>query len=130
MAEKLIEIFSENLKKYLDINGYTQADMARHMGVSSATASDWCNGKKMPRSDKLQKLCSWFSIELSDLLTDKSSENEDYYYLNPETAKVAQEIFDDRNLRALFDAARDSKPEDLKMAAEMLRKFKATNPDG
>lgn len=49
---------------------------------------------------------------------------EEGYYINDETAKVAQEIFDDPDLRALFSAARDVKPDDLKMAAEMLRRFK------
>ena len=30
------------------------------------------------------------------------------YYLNDETAKMAQEIFDNKELRMLFDAARDA----------------------
>ena len=52
------------------------------------------------------------------------------YYLNPETARIAQEVYDDPDLRLLFDASRDSKPEDIRMAAEMLRRFKDTNPSG
>ena len=52
------------------------------------------------------------------------------YYTNPETAQIAQEIFDDPELHALFDAARDSKPESLKAAAAMLKTLKGTNPDG
>ena len=45
--------------------------MARHMRVSSATASDWVNGKKMPRADKLISLANCLHVELSDLLEDK-----------------------------------------------------------
>lgn len=52
------------------------------------------------------------------------------YYLNPETAKLAQEVFDDPNLRVLFDAAKNSRPEDLRMAADLLKRLKGTNPDG
>ena len=52
------------------------------------------------------------------------------YYTDPETAKVAQEVFDNPDLRMLFHAARDAKPEDIKLAADMLRRFKETNPDG
>jgi hypothetical protein len=40
---------------------------------------------------------------------------------------VAQEIFDNSDLRILFDAAKDSSPEQLKLAAEMLRQFKKTS---
>ena len=52
------------------------------------------------------------------------------WYTDPETAKEAQRVFDDPDLRMLFDAARDSRPENIRLAAEMLRRFKETNPDG
>lgn len=52
------------------------------------------------------------------------------YYTDPETAKIAQEVFDNPDLRMLFSAARDAKPEDIKLAADMLKRFKETNPDG
>ena len=52
------------------------------------------------------------------------------YSTDPETARIAQEVFDDPNLRMLFHAARDAKPEDIKLAADMLKRFKETNPDG
>lgn len=52
------------------------------------------------------------------------------YYTDPETAQIAQEVFDDPDLRMLFSAARDAKPADIKLAADMLRRFKETNPDG
>ena len=40
------------------------------MGVSSASAADWCTGKKMPKVDKIVALADWLMIELSDLLED------------------------------------------------------------
>lgn len=52
------------------------------------------------------------------------------YYLNEETARIAQEVFDDPDLRVLFDASRNAKPEAIRLAAEMLRQMKETNPDG
>lgn len=51
------------------------------------------------------------------------------WYTDSETAKAAQEIFDDPDLHALFDAARDSKPEALKAAAALLKVYKETNYD-
>ena len=47
------------------------------------------------------------------------------YYLNPETARVAQELFENPKMRILFDAARDADQEDLQMAADMLYRLKA-----
>lgn len=72
MDRKLIEIFADNIQKIMKEKDKTQADLARYFKVSSATASDWYNGKKMPRADKLQSLANWLNVELSDLLQEKS----------------------------------------------------------
>ena len=45
-------------------------------------------------------------------------------------AEIAQEIYETPGMRILFDAARDSRPEDLQMAADLLRRLKQTNQDG
>lgn len=49
---------------------------------------------------------------------------EQTYYTNPETAAKAQELFDRPEMRILFDAAQDAKPEDLRKAAEYLEFLK------
>lgn len=51
------------------------------------------------------------------------------YYENDDTRKIAQKVFDDPNLRVLFDAASDATPEDILTAAELLRKFKDARRD-
>lgn len=60
----------------------------------------------------------------SDLLEEKSASNTDDYYLNPETSKIAQEIYDNKELSLLFDAARDADPEDLQTVHSMLMALK------
>ena len=124
-------IFGRNLSHYMNRDHVNGVTLAKYMKVSSATISDWMHGKKMPRVDKLKSLANFFRINMSDL-TDEADEKfqQDTYYIDPETAKVAQAIFDDSDLHALFDAAQDSKPEDLKMAADLLRRLKGTNSDG
>lgn len=131
MNEKDRAIFGRNLTYYMNTNKITGVTLAKYMGVSSATVSDWMHGKKMPRVDKLKSLANYFRINMSDLTDDADEKSQqDKYYLNDETAKVAQAIFDDTDLHALFNAAQDSKPEDLKMAADLLRRLKSTNSDG
>ena len=57
-------------------------------------------------------------------------DNEEEYYLYKDSQILAREVFEDEDLHALLDAARGSKPEDLKMAKDLLERLKATNPDG
>ncbi len=118
-------LFSKRLRHYLNENNMTQVELANKLGVGTTSISNWVSGLKTPRMDKVDAMCKIFNIRREDLLTDGSL-NDTTYYTNPETAKVAQEIFDNSDLRILFDAAKDSTPEQLKLAAEMLRQFKKT----
>lgn len=119
------KIFSENLNRLLQDREKTQSEVAKEIDVSPQTFNTWTQGIAIPRMGKIQRLADYFHIEKSALL-DKASQ-EQTYYTNPETVKVAQEIFDNSDLRILFDAAKDSSPEQLKLAAEMLRQFKKTS---
>lgn len=139
MCEKdFNQLFSKRLRHYLNASGMTQAELANKLGVGTTSVYNWVNGLKTPRMDKVDKMCAIFHIRREDLLTDNhrydtgkpaiSTIKEPVgYYTNPETVKVAQEIFDNSNLRILFDAAKDSSPEQLKLAAKMLREFKKTS---
>lgn len=128
MADKeLREVFGRKLRMLLAEKGYKQADLCERFGVSSATASDWCNGRKMPRADKLKAITSWLGVELSDLMQEsdvKNSQHQTGYYLDDETAQAAQEIFENRELRALFDVARKASASDLQTAYDVLLALK------
>lgn len=118
------KIFAKNLKHYMVASGKNQMDLMRDLGLSSSTVSNWCTGSKLPRMDKVQMLADYFHILKSDLLEEKSPADNNTYYLNPETSKIAQEIYDNKELSLLFDAARDADPEDLQTVHSMLMALK------
>ena len=88
-------------------------------------AAQIISGKKSPRMGKVDRICEFFRIKRSQLLSDI-----DTYYETDEAAQIAQQIFDDPDLKLLFDAARDARAEDIRLAADMLKRFKKTNPEG
>ena len=118
MKNKVQKIFTRNLNNLLQEHNKTQLELANYIGVSNTSVNNWTKGYNTPRMDKIDLICSFFHIRREDLLTDTPQEQT--YYTNPETAKVAQEIFDNSDLRVLFDAAKDSSPEQLKLAAENI----------
>lgn len=113
-----------------DEKGVKDATVARETGISRSTFTDWKNGRSQPKNDKLQKIADYFGVTVNYFASDRTDGQSKPYYLDKETAEMAQELFDNPDLRILFDAARDAKPENLQLAAEMLRRFKETNPDG
>lgn len=78
MGDDLRSVFSDNLKKYMKEAGKTQADIMEYMGCSSSTVSDWCNGKKYPRPERMQRLADLFGIKMSDLTAQHSLPTDAY----------------------------------------------------
>lgn len=74
-------------------------------------------------ADRLQDIAEYLGVSSEYLLNGDEKES-DKYYLNDETAKMAQALFENRDLRVLFDAARDASPEDLKTTYDMLMALK------
>ena len=111
-------LFSKNLNYYLNKNEKTQLDLANHLGVSTSAVSAWCRGLKTPRMDKVDAMCKYFGIKRSDLMEDKSVESVSYY-LNDETAAVAQEIFEKD--KVLFDVYKSSDKDRLIAYANKLK---------
>lgn len=118
-------IFSKRLRYYLNQHDMSQADLAKKLGVGTTSVYNWCNGIKTPRMDKVDAMCDLFHCKRSDLIEDKPEAKTDTnYYLNDETAKAAKEIFENKELRLLFDAARDADAEDLQTVHSMLLALK------
>ncbi len=73
-------IFSKNLNNYIQKSGKTQLEIATKIGVSPQTFNTWCKGIAIPRMGKVQALADYFHINKSDLIEDKSNQEEESYY--------------------------------------------------
>ena len=112
-------VFCKNLNDLLHEHNKTQREVADAISVSPQTFNTWVKGIALPRMGKVQALADYFHVPKSALLEEHSSE--EGYYVDPETARIAQEVFDDPELHVLFDAAKDASPEDIRKAADYLR---------
>lgn len=110
-------------EKLMKTNGYTAYKVSVETGIAQSTLSDWKKGKSTPKTDKLQKIADLFGVSLEYLTTGEEKENKEYY-VNPETAVLAQTLFENKDLRVLFDAAKDATPEDLQTTYNMLMALK------
>ena len=125
MFERYLEMLKEK--------GIKNIDVSRATGIPASTFSDWKKGKSSPKRDKIEKIANFFDINpdwlagTSDIkikLKNNLNEQEQSYYLNPETSKIAQQIDDNKELSLLFDAAKDAEPEDLQALHGMLMALK------
>ena len=119
-GQNMYEIFSKLLQSY----GVTPYKVSKETGISQSTLSDWKKGKITPKSDTMKKIADYFDVSVDYLMTGEEKKVGEKYYLNEETAQVAQEIFENKELRALFDVQRDMEPEDLKALHNMALALK------
>lgn len=112
------EIFEELLKK----NGVTAYRVAKETGIATSTFTQWKNGTSKPKPEKLQKIADYFNVSVDYLLGTEKDENVQYY-LNDETRGIAQEIFDNKGLKILFDVARKTEPKRLEAYVKFLKEL-------
>lgn len=71
-ANTMREIFASNLRRIADEKQITQADIVAETKCSSATVSDWFNGKKYPRPNRMQRIADILGVCMSDLIENHS----------------------------------------------------------
>lgn len=123
----MYSVFEQLLQK----SGLSTYRVSKDTGIAQSVFSSWKNGISTPKQDKMKKIADYFGVSVEYLMTGKEKDGGEIYYLNDETAQVAQEIFENKELRALFDIQRDMEPEDLRalhqMALALKRKERGEN---
>lgn len=70
------EILSKNLKYYIEKSGKDRRELAEIWGFPYSTITEWINGRKYPRIDRIEIMADYFGILKSDLIEEKSAEQE------------------------------------------------------
>lgn len=71
--------FAKNLRHYMNIYNINQTKVSEIAKVSKQSVSNWLNAKLLPRMGAVELLADYFGILKSDLLEDKSNEDERIY---------------------------------------------------
>ena len=84
-------------------------------------------------ADRLQDISEYLGVSAEYLLNGEEKKGGEKYYINEETARVAQEMFENKDLRALYDVQKDMDPEDMRalynMALALKRKERGDSDD-
>ena len=116
----MYEVFEQLLQKF----GVTTADVCKSTGIGQSTMSNWKSRRNLISGKNAQLIADYFGVSVDYLMTGKEKEGGEKYYINDHTASIAQDIFENMELRLLFDAAKDAQPEDLRTVHQMLLALK------
>ena len=115
--------FKDMLKYLRNRDKLSQSQLAEKLGVAKSTISMYEVGKREPDFETLEAIADLFNVDMNFLLGKDGSENDDHYYLNDETRQIAQEAFENPELRTLFNAAETS-AERLRAHIEFMKSLK------
>lgn len=117
--QELNIIFAENLKRFIQRRGLSQADVSKSLGVSEATVSQWCSGKISPRMSKVDKLCELLQCTRTALMSENGAE----ILQKDDISKMLQDLYDKDH--ALLMSMADTTPEELAQLKDYLEFIKS-----
>lgn len=123
MSEQEInKIIADNILAFIEKRNLTQKEVAEYVGVSQATVSEWCKGKKTPRMSKFDKLCELFHCSREDLMRTDGPRA-----MNPEIEQlqILQQIMKSKPaIGELVDTAKDLSDPDIQILTGMAKRLK------
>jgi transcriptional regulator with XRE-family HTH domain len=120
--EKIMTL-RETIKDLCKKNGISVNKLEKDLGFAKGYISKL--DKHTPNSAKLQLIADYFNITLDFLMKNNESELSDRkYYINEDTAEVAQQIFENKDMQLLFKVARGEKAESLINYAKKLEELR------
>ena len=115
--------------KLLTDSGVSVSDVCKATGINQSTLSNWKARNNLLSAKNAKLIASYFGVSVDYLMTGKDTPKEStsgkVYYFNDEAAEIAQDIYNDPDLRWIFHSVKKLPPEDLlalKTMAEALRR--------
>jgi transcriptional regulator with XRE-family HTH domain len=71
MKDSLDAIITENLKREIETSGKSKSEIARAIGVSNPTVSQYLSGRAQPTLATLSRLCNFIDCSADEILQIK-----------------------------------------------------------
>lgn len=114
----------EVFEMLLNSRGITIYKFCKDTGISESTIYTWKRKESKCSAKILKAVCDYFDVSADFVMNGEEKNKDTKYYLNDETAAIAQEIFENKELRMLFDASRNAAPEDLIAVRDVMLALK------
>ncbi len=99
---RMRNIFRRNLNRLFTESGRQKKELAAFVGVNDNTVTSWVTGRKVPRMDKIDRICAFFQAQRKDLILPPGPREEP----PPVLTAAERELL--RQYRALDERGRDA----------------------
>lgn len=117
------EIFSKNLKYYIEKSGKDRKELSEIWGFPYSTVTEWINGKKYPRIDRIEIMADYFGILKSDLIEEKTEEHREMQQKNSTLTDITIRMRTDNEFQSLIEGINQLNPEQLASVKQIVNAF-------
>lgn len=107
----------ERFESLLKRDNVKVSDVCKATGIRNSTMTDWKKGRTTPKADKLKLIADFFHVPVDYFYSGATG---DGHYLDEETIEIAQALFENKELRLLFDEAKDADSSYIQAAHSIL----------
>lgn len=120
---------SDKISELKKQKGLTNAKLAELSGVPLGTVSKIASGQtKDPQLGALTAIANALDCSIEDFIDDGNLQSKkENYYVSDEVSRMAQEIFDNPELKILFDATKKLRQEDVLAVVDIVKRMKGYN---
>ena len=112
----MYEIFEMLLKR----DGVSVAEVCKATGIGQSTISNWKKRNTKLSAENATKIAKFFNVSVGFLMGEQEDEISKSYFSDSYSAMLAQEMFDDKELRALHHVKKNIEYERFKAYYDMI----------
>lgn len=120
------EIFSKNLKYYIEKSGKDRRELSEIWGFPYSTVTEWINGRKYPRIDRIEIMADYFGILKSDLIEDKTEEHREMQKKNSTLADLTVRMRTDSEFFSIIEGLNQLDEVQLASVKQIVTAFLST----
>jgi transcriptional regulator with XRE-family HTH domain len=110
----------EVFERLLEMKGVSVADVSRATGISQSTLSNWKKRRNRISASNAEKLANYFGVSVGYIFGVQENEQTKEYFDDVASAELAQQMFDDEELRALHHIKKNIPHERFRAYFDMI----------
>lgn len=117
------EVLSKNLKYYIEKSGKDRGELAKIWGFPYSTVTEWVNGKKYPRIDRIEIMANYFGILKSDLIEEKTEGHRQMQQKNSTLTDIVVRVRTDNEFFSVVDGLNQLDAVQLASVKQIVQAF-------
>lgn len=114
-----MSVIGDNIKKYREVRGFTQEQVAEAVGKSKNVVSNWERGDNKPDADTITLLCGFLGVDANTLLSWNNTEQ-----LKFDAKNISEQILNNPKIKEMLPEIAEMSNTDMDLLISFVKRLK------